>query len=776
MRGYLWSVAVGLLLAALALAYHDVEGVRHSLGIGRTALTRANGALTAGGLVQVAVGQFDRSESCAALAAAASAFQDAATNVYRLMPLLQLIEQVPGGAANVDSSFNLISLATDVSVAGNELCQVLMPLAGLVATEARPDQPLSQQLLAALVASRPGLEEARMRLARAELALERLRLDEQDPETRAAVQAVASRLPALRNTVDALLVLPDLLGAGGARTYLLLAQNRNELRPTGGYVGAAGIARVEGGRITLDTFGASEAFDLPSDRLVPPPAPMAQFLHASYWQFGNANWWPDFPSSAEQMAYFYNQVRDEPLDGMIAFDQRALELLLDQTGPVVVPEFGETVSRSNLLELLDRYVHSQIGRLDERERKAFVGATAAALVQVLLESPSERLPAYLHALHQAIAEKHLLLYLGSQRAALLAAELGWDGHLYMGPGDYVYAVSANLGPNYADRYIERSAHYVVDLTAESPAARLTLEFANHVTPAAAADWVTPHYRNYLRVYVPWESALRSAGGYASEVTVSTECGRTVFGGLVDVPPGERVTVVLDYALNPAVLAGGKYTLVVQKQPGLDPLPLSVEVRGLFTTASHRGWLHGDRQYRLDGGGLEEGTMPAAESAGIACATPKPAPQYLAPPVRFAIPRLAINALMTPLKVRPTGEMEVPAEGESVGWYEAGARPGYAGNFVVAAHVDWAGRPAVFWRLAELRPGDLIEVMDAAGGTHRYRVEWNWTARPEEVPVASVLGPTHDKLLTAITCSGNFNPVTRDYSHRQIVRARLEEGS
>ena len=68
------------------------------------------------------------------------------------------------------------------------------------------------------------------------------------------------------------------------------------------------------------------------------------------------------------------------------------------------------------------------------------------------------------------------------------------------------------------------------------------------------------------------------------------------------------------------------------------------------------------------------------------------------------------------------------------------------------------------------------VTDAAGVQHRYAVEWNQSARPEDVPLGQIVGPTNDKLLTAITCTGNFNPLTRDYSHRQIVRARLVESS
>jgi LPXTG-site transpeptidase (sortase) family protein len=121
-------------------------------------------------------------------------------------------------------------------------------------------------------------------------------------------------------------------------------------------------------------------------------------------------------------------------------------------------------------------------------------------------------------------------------------------------------------------------------------------------------------------------------------------------------------------------------------------------------------------------------------------------------------------------------MDVPDNGDGVGWFEASARPRFAGNFVAAAHVDWAKRPAVFWSLHELRPGDQVVVTDATGRAHTYAVEWNRAVRPQDTPIQDLVGPSYDKLLTLITCTGNFNQITRDYSHRQIVRARLVEGS
>jgi LPXTG-site transpeptidase (sortase) family protein len=775
-RLFLLSVAAGLLVVAGVAAYGELASLRQSLSTGQQALASASSGISGGALDRAMAGELDLNQSCTDLSTAAGAFGDAATTVNRMAPLVRLVEQVPATSARTESSIALVAVATEVSAAGDELCQGLQPLAKLLKDGQAGERPLGEQVLTTLATARPDLEQARTRLAGAEIAMAKVRPEEQDASTRDALIALNGKLPGLRNTVDALLMLPDLLGATDARTYLLVAENREELRPTGGYIGTAGVVTVNGGKIERQEFGTSVAYDLGSDILVPPPAPLVRYLQSSYWQMRDANWWPDFPSSAEQLAYFYNGTRDDRLDGVIAFDQHALELLLAETGPITVADYGETVSAENLQERLDYYVHANPGLDEEYSRKQFVGSAATAVIQTLTSAPPDRLRAYADAVGQALAGKHLMLYLGESSAAHLAAELNWDGHLYQGAGDYVYAVHANVSPNKIDPYVQRSMAYAVDLTANPPRARLTIDVKNTFDPAQSAPWLTTHYRDYLRVYVPFESALQGATGFADDAQTITECGRTSFAGLVDVPPGEQATVVLEYTLNPAVLDGG-YSLAVQKQAGLDPTPLSVEVtdRGGKTTANAA--LARDVQYRLRGNELAGRDLPVAASARLACTTSKPEPKVLAPPVTMSIPKIGVsNGPITALKVLPTGEMEVPGDGEHIGWYEASARPGAPGNFVSAAHVDWAGKLGVFWGLNDLQPGDQISVTDTDGVAYTYAVEWNKAVRPEDAPLMDLVGPSHDAIMTLITCTGNFNRVTRSYDHRQVVRARLVTGA
>jgi sortase (surface protein transpeptidase) len=150
-----------------------------------------------------------------------------------------------------------------------------------------------------------------------------------------------------------------------------------------------------------------------------------------------------------------------------------------------------------------------------------------------------------------------------------------------------------------------------------------------------------------------------------------------------------------------------------------------------------------------------------------------APLYL-PPTRLRIPRISVDALVQEVGLDAAGELTVPTSGEYVVWYGASAPPGLPGNAIFAGHVDWGGRLAVFGRLRELTTDDAIETVASDGATHRFLVRATWTFPAAAAPVAEVFGPTPRPAVTLITCGGFFDPRTRDYSLRIVVRGELTE--
>jgi sortase (surface protein transpeptidase) len=122
------------------------------------------------------------------------------------------------------------------------------------------------------------------------------------------------------------------------------------------------------------------------------------------------------------------------------------------------------------------------------------------------------------------------------------------------------------------------------------------------------------------------------------------------------------------------------------------------------------------------------------------------------------------------------------------WYRGSGTPGNASTATIAGHVDDVlGRPALFARLKDLRPGDSIAVRDTRSGidvdfvvTETVTYTLKQTLDPAVLAkiygVGPVTGqgpqPSADGLshLTLITCTGNWLNRIGTFDHRVAVYA------
>ena len=85
-------------------------------------------------------------------------------------------------------------------------------------------------------------------------------------------------------------------------------------------------------------------------------------------------------------------------------------------------------------------------------------------------------------------------------------------------------------------------------------------------------------------------------------------------------------------------------------------------------------------------------------------------------------------------------------------------------------MDSTSGPAVFYRLRELRRGDLIRVRRADGSVVRFRVEGLERWPKARFPTHRVFGRTRIATLRLITCSGAFDSASHHYVDNTIVYA------
>ena len=138
----------------------------------------------------------------------------------------------------------------------------------------------------------------------------------------------------------ALEVLPGLLGADGAKNYILVFQNNAESLPLGGSAASETMIRADAGDLAITGQASSAVFDRDrGDIGIEISEPLRNLWGANYGKRVNMSTTrPDWPSAAQMVSAFWNRTMDDtPIDGAISIDPTALSRILLATGPITVP-------------------------------------------------------------------------------------------------------------------------------------------------------------------------------------------------------------------------------------------------------------------------------------------------------------------------------------------------------------------------------------------------------------------------------------------------------
>ena len=382
-----------------------------------------------------------------------------------------------------------------------------------------------------------------------------------------------------RTDLETVITLADSLlhTNGEEKTFLILFQNNLELRPGGGFIGSFGILKVRDGNITHFSVHDTGNFDGRIPSTTPPPYPMRETLNIDSWKLRDSNYSPDFMENVKWAETFYQMGQgEERFDGVVAVTANVLTSFLKVTGPVDIPGFPGTYGEDNAILDLEYQVEQGYRKQDiaPGERKSMMGILGLEILHRVKALPLSKKYELFQTVLADLHKKDIQLLFKDTVLQEQVMAAHWDGAMDSAwKDDYLFLVDANLNSFKTDYFIKRSYAYTMDLTKEAPQATLKVTYRN---TAEKRDWLAKDYQTFLRAYVPAGSFLHTVTGAAKDPVYGELLGKKYFGALIQVPIRMEKTVTFEYTL-PKNLEREWYDLKIQKQPGLNDVPVIVTI-------------------------------------------------------------------------------------------------------------------------------------------------------------------------------------------------------
>lgn len=551
----------------------------------------------------------DLTSAQSALQDAAGSFASAQQTLDTMNPVLRgIAAEVPFIGSKLKSGEHLVAAAKDIADAGSSFAGLATPL-----TVHGEGFSSVAGMLKNLTNDQHTLDSILANVSRATDELSHVRAKDLPDQYQDQVTRIQQMLPGLKasltNVSSGVSVLTDLFGVHTPSESLFIFQNSNELRPTGGFIGSFALIRMDNGSFKMLDAPSRGSFDIDQNMpsTIAPPKPLQ--LLVSNWYFRDANWFPDFPTSAQQLSQMYEQARGFAPRTIVAFTPQLIQQLLAITGPVELPAYKVTIDEHNFASISQQQVEQNYD-LRANNPKQFIVDLIPTLADRLSNLSVGQYPQLAAAFARSAMTGDIQLWSSDSALQKSIVSLGWSGTMPSSDGDFVELVNTNLGGGKTDGVMSDA---ITDHVTVAPDGTVTVTVEDVRTHhGTSGDAFTGSMnRTYHRLYVPLGSTLISTQGFtpiaateyqtvsdsskptalltsvegnavvneATGTRITTEFGKTVFGNWTELQPGQTATFSITYQLPFKVVAGiNRYDLVVGKQAGAQNQTFALDLK------------------------------------------------------------------------------------------------------------------------------------------------------------------------------------------------------
>ena len=394
-------------------------------------------------------------------------------------------------------------------------------------------------------------------------------------DLRISLPNIISNLETLESVFN---ILTDILGHASEKRYLVLFQNNNELRATGGFIGSFAVLDIYQGRINNLGIPKGGTYDLTAGQKALYQSPRALSLIAPHFYIWDANWWPDFSFSATKILKFYEEAGNSSVDGVLAINAEFLKELLKVIGPVVLEDYNIVITADNVFTTLQREVELNYDQ-EKNEPKTIIADLAPRILEELFKSDQKKKIASI--LVKALTQKDIQIFLTAEKKQAEIKKFNWSGNIQETNKDYLLVVNTNLAGGKTDNKIYQTIDHQVEIQNNGDiidTLRITKVNNN------SEDDIFKGYENnnihYIRIYTPLGSEFIEAFGFddlqtnlfhfpsnqsnldkdiareeegkmidnLSHTEIYESLGKTVFANWSKIKPGETKTFSLKYKL------------------------------------------------------------------------------------------------------------------------------------------------------------------------------------------------------------------------------------
>lgn len=386
-------------------------------------------------------------------------------------------------------------------------------------------------------------------------------------------------------------VLPDIMGQNKERKYLVLLQNDKELRPTGGFITAYAVFRVNKGNIQSEGSEDIYRLDASLTKKLPAPASIKKYLPSeAYLNLRDSNLSPDYLASMQQFEQLYNFTSGKKdIDGIISLNTQFVLNMMKVLGPIEALGTKFTTDEVSacgcpqIIYELEKYADEPVA-FEKGDRKGIIGVLMQQMMAKTFDAPKSSWPTIFGTAISSLQQKDILLYLKDQKSQTAVEKINFAGRIYEFDGDYVHINEANFGGAKSNMYIESKVKQVVTKGKDGKInEKLTIDYKypragdNCSLERKGGLCLAGIYRSWIRIYVPKGSTLTKASGTEVPITASEDLTKTVFEGFFTLRPQGTGKIEIEYSVP--LKLDKTYKLLIQKQSGVAKQTYEIDAFG-----------------------------------------------------------------------------------------------------------------------------------------------------------------------------------------------------